>query len=438
MVARGATGHAAAAAALELAAEVVRDGRRRLLTLAAADAQLAGDPGWASELLRRATATGEPMRAPLVGDAVAAARREMAQGRYRAAERELAAIVSCLWETGAIRGLPGVLSMRSWALARAGDLTGAAADADQALALAPLIGDEQAVARARHTRTLLTVLRGGSGADAVPSRSDPVGIGLALLAGLATRQTDFGDLVASWMDFADPATSSAALAEPATSRTGFADPTASRTDGGLAPRRDREFELAAEFLPDLMECRLMRNRVLSPKDLNTLHGMTRYGAAPIAANAWRVLGLTAPDGAKECFARASRLHDGMDLPFDNARVHLSYGERLRRDGDRRNARNQLRIARDVFQDLDATPWRLRAERELNGTAESIGRSGLTPAEFEVARVVATGVSTREAAAQLFLSPKTVEFHLSKVFRKLGVTSRAQLAHVFPVLPASLA
>ncbi len=324
------------------------------------------------------------MRAPLVGDAVAAARREMAQGRYRAAERGLAAIVRCLWETGAIRRLPSVLSMRSWALARAGDLAGAAADAEQALALAPLTGDDQAVARARHTRTLLTVLRGGSGADDVPSGSDPVGIGLALLAGLAHQRPDDLDVAAP----------------------------------------------AAEFLPDLLECRLIRNRALSPKDLNTLHGMTRSTAAPIAANAWRVLGLT---GAGDCFDRATRLHATMDLPFDNARVHLSYGERLRRDGDRRAARNQLRIARDAFQDLAATPWQVRAERELNGTAETLSRSGLTPAEYQVARVVATGVSTREAATQLFLSPKTVEFHLSKVFRKLGVTNRAQLAHVFPVL-----
>jgi DNA-binding CsgD family transcriptional regulator len=383
-VARGATGHAAAAAALELAAEVVRDGRRRLLTLAAADAQLAGEPGRAAELLRRADATGEQLCAPLIADAVADARREMARGRFRVAERGLATIVRRLWETGAMRPLPGVLSMRGWALARAGDLAGAAADAGQALALAPLTGDDQAVSRARHTRALLDVLRGGSEAGDVLSPSDPVGVGLALLAGLARQRPE-----------------DRAVAAP-----------------------------APEFLPDLLECRLIRNRALSPKDLNTLHGMTRSAAAPIAANAWRVLGLT---GAQNCFERATRLHATMDLPFDNARVHLSYGERLRRDGDRRAARNQLRIARDGFRDLAATPWALRAERELSGTAETVSRSGLTPAEFEVARVVATGVSTREAAARLFLSPKTVEFHLSKVFRKLGVTNRAQLAHVFPVL-----
>ncbi|GLW31010.1 helix-turn-helix domain-containing protein [Actinoplanes regularis] len=395
-VARGATGHAASAAALELAAEVAPAGRRRLLTLAAADAQLAGEHRRAAELLRRAAATGEQMRAPLVGEAVAAARREMARGRHRAAAHRLGSIATGLWETGAIRRLPAVLALRSWALARSGDLSGAAGDADQAIALAPLTGDHQAVTRAHHTRILLTVLRdeAGTGLYAVPEKwraepeeSDPVCIGLALLADLA-------------------------LGRP----------------GGPEAAGP-----AAEFLPDLLECRLVRNRALSPGELATLHGLTRSSATPIAANAWRVLGLTVPDGAGDCFARAIRLHALMELPFDHARVHLSYGERLRRDGDRRASRDRLRFARDAFRDLGAAPWLARAERELGGTVQTRVQIGLTPAEYEVARIVATGVSTREAAAHLFLSPKTVEFHLSKVFRKLGVTSRAQLAHVFPVL-----
>jgi DNA-binding CsgD family transcriptional regulator len=390
-LARGATGHAASAAALELAAEVAPAGRRRLLTLAAADAQLAGESQRATDLLRRAAATGEATPASQVGaaEAVASARREMAHGRYRAAEQELAAIAAHLWASGAIHRLPPVLALRSWALARVGDLTAAAGDADQALALARLTENDQVAIRAHHTRALLAVLRGA--APGATERTDPVRAGLILLAALATRRPG---------------------------------------------RLGANAEIAAEFLPDLLECRLLRDRVLCPADLDTLHGLTRSATAPIAANAWRVLGLTSRDGANDCFRRAAGLHTGMDLPFDNARVHLSYGERLRRDGDRRAARNQLRTARDGFARLNAVPWEQRAERELTGTDETrAGRAptGLTPAEYEVARVVATGVSTREAAERLFLSPKTVEFHLSKVFRKLGVSSRAQLAHVFPEL-----
>ncbi|GIF08308.1 hypothetical protein Asi03nite_58460 [Actinoplanes siamensis] len=389
-VARGATGHAAAAAALEIAAGVTWDGRRRLLTLAAADAQLAGEPRRAAELLRRAAATGERLPAPLIGEAVLAARREMAHGRCRAAARGLAAVVASLWESGAVRRLPAVLALRGWALGRAGDLPGAAADAEQALALASLTGDRQAVNRAGQVRTLLAVLRGNPAMD-VPPRSDPVDIGLGLLADLAHRRTG---------------------------RAGAAQP-------------------AAEFLPDLLECRLLRDRALSSRGLSTLRGLARSDAAPIAANAWRVLGLTAPDDAGGCFDRATRLHATMELPFDAARVHLSYGERLRRDGDRRAARDQLRIARESFARLGAEPWAQRADRELHGTAQTRGAArltpALTPAELAVARIVATGVSTKETATRLFLSPKTVEFHLGRVFRKLGVSSRAQLAHVFPEL-----
>ncbi|WP_155123562.1 MULTISPECIES: helix-turn-helix transcriptional regulator [unclassified Actinoplanes] len=381
-MARGGNGHAAAAAALELAAEVAWSGRRRLLTLAAADAQLAGERQRAGELLRRAAETGESLPAPLVGMALVAARKAMAQGRHRAAERGLAGVAAGMWQSGAIRRLPTVLALRSWALARAGDLGAAESEADRAVTLAALTGDQGATVQAGHTRTLITVLRGG---PAPASGGDPLGAGLALLGALAGR---------------DPA---------------------------------EAVEVAAEHLPDLLECRLIRDRALSRDDLSTLHGLTRSTAGPIAANAWRVLGLTSRDSADDCFAQATRLHRAMDLPFDNARVHLSYGERLRRDGDRRAARNQLRIARDTFADLRATPWVARAERELKGTDESRVPAGLTPAEFEVARIVATGVSTRETAARLFLSPKTVEFHLSKVFRKLGVSSRAQLAHVFPEL-----
>ncbi|MFB9338472.1 helix-turn-helix transcriptional regulator, partial [Actinoplanes octamycinicus] len=352
--------------------------------------------------------TGEPAPAAQVGvdESVAAARREMAFGRFRRAERELATTASRLWAGGVIVRLPAVLALRSWALARAGNLAAASADAEQALALARLTENVPVAARAHHTRLLLGVLRGRSGAAAdshreaeaglaagpgVPKRIDPVSAGLELLADLAACRP--GD-----------------LAGPA--------------------------EVAAEFLPDLLECRLIRDRGLSDEDLYTLRGLTSSAPAPIAANAWRVLGLTARDGANDCFARAARLHATMDLPFDNARVHLSYGERLRRDGDRRAARNQLRTARDGFARLNAVPWAQRAERELTGTDERrAGRAptGLTPAEYQVARIVATGVSTRETAARLFLSPKTVEFHLGRVFRKLGVTSRAQLAHVFPEL-----
>jgi DNA-binding CsgD family transcriptional regulator len=170
-----------------------------------------------------------------------------------------------------------------------------------------------------------------------------------------------------------------------------------------------------------------------------LTGLTRTGTPPAAANAWRVLGLAAvsTEAAVVSFARAARLHAAMDLPFEAARLRLAHGERLRRDGGRVEAREHLRAAGDGFRRLGAVTWAARADREIAATDEARRptrtQSGLTAQEFAVAEVVATGVSTRDAAAQLFLSPKTIEFHLGNVFRKLGVTNRAQLAHVFPTV-----
>jgi DNA-binding NarL/FixJ family response regulator len=96
----------------------------------------------------------------------------------------------------------------------------------------------------------------------------------------------------------------------------------------------------------------------------------------------------------------------------------------------------LRLASEGFDQLGATPWTTRAQVELRATGETPRRRGdesnrdqLTPHELQVALTVAGGASNREAAAALFLSPKTIEFHLARIYRKLGVRTRTQLAKV---------
>jgi len=90
-------------------------------------------------------------------------------------------------------------------------------------------------------------------------------------------------------------------------------------------------------------------------------------------------------------------------------------------------------ALDTFENLGAAPWAERARLELRASGQAVRRRDpstllqLTPQELQVARFVATGLPTREVAAQLFLSPRTVEFHLRNVFAKLGISSRSQLA-----------
>ena len=107
------------------------------------------------------------------------------------------------------------------------------------------------------------------------------------------------------------------------------------------------------------------------------------------------------------------------------------GERLRRMGRRVEAREQLRAAYDVFSEVGARPWAERAETELRATGATVRRrehgDHLTPSEERVARMAAEGLATKDVAAALFLSPKTVEFHLGNAYRKLGVRNRTALA-----------
>jgi ATP/maltotriose-dependent transcriptional regulator MalT len=123
-------------------------------------------------------------------------------------------------------------------------------------------------------------------------------------------------------------------------------------------------------------------------------------------------------------------------PFEEARTRLAYGEALRRNGQRVESRTHLRAALDRFDGLGAAVWAERAREQLRASGQTARRrtsddqgSQLTQQELQIARFVAQGRSNRDVAAQLFLSPRTIEFHLRKVFAKLGIASRTQLAHI---------
>ncbi|MGW0708500.1 AAA family ATPase [Streptomyces sp. NPDC002643] len=121
-------------------------------------------------------------------------------------------------------------------------------------------------------------------------------------------------------------------------------------------------------------------------------------------------------------------------PFERARTELLYGEWLRRERRRTDARHHLRVALEAFESLDARPWATRARTELQATGEQFGPDDradaplarLSPQEREVVRLAATGATNREIATQLFLSPRTVGHHLYRAFPKLGITSRTEL------------
>jgi DNA-binding CsgD family transcriptional regulator len=133
----------------------------------------------------------------------------------------------------------------------------------------------------------------------------------------------------------------------------------------------------------------------------------------------------------EAIERLSRVHAPGSQTL--ARAHLLYGEWLRRQHRRVDAREQLRIAHAMLADMGAEAFAERARRELQATGETVRKrtvetlDDLTPQEAQVARLAADGQTNPEIGAQLFLSPRTVEWHLSKVFGKIGITSRKELS-----------
>jgi len=140
------------------------------------------------------------------------------------------------------------------------------------------------------------------------------------------------------------------------------------------------------------------------------------------------------DAADRLYCESIEHLSATRVRLELARTHLLYGEWLRRERRRVDARTQLRTALDAFRLMGAEAFASRAERELLATGERARkrtvdtRDRLTPQEAQIGRLVAAGHTNREIAAQLFISPSTVEYHLRKAFRKLDVKSRTQLAN----------
>ena len=146
----------------------------------------------------------------------------------------------------------------------------------------------------------------------------------------------------------------------------------------------------------------------------------------------RCRGLLAPaDSFDDEFLEALRWHSRSPMPFERARTELCYAERLRRVRRSTEAQAHFRSALGTFEQLGAEPWAVRARRGLAGRRAAPKRSSLpdaslTPHESQVAGLVQRGATNKEVAATLFVTEKTVEYHLSNVYRKLGIRSRAEL------------
>ena len=162
---------------------------------------------------------------------------------------------------------------------------------------------------------------------------------------------------------------------------------------------------------------------------------TDYGWALGAVDLGRALTARDHADATAAFERAVGHYRHASRPFDLARAQLAYGEFLRRTNRRVDARTHLRASLDTFTDLGARPLLERATQELRASGETARKRdpstllALTPMELKVAELVSTGLSNKDVAAQCWVSPRTVAFHLRNVFTKVGVSSRTELAHL---------
>lgn len=265
---------------------------------------------------------------------------------------------------------------------------------------------------------------------------------LGYLAALEGREQDCRDFVAAAL--ADELGGAEAPgATWAHAAFGMLDLGLGRVEGALtrltllAEEPARHHVVGMRAMPDLIEAAV---RLGSPE--RAAAALTQLAARAestgqqwIAALVARCRALLAPDAeAEQHYLTALRLGG---RPFEQARTQLLYGEWLRRLRRKADARTPLQQALETFERLDATPWAQRAGAELaalgvgGGTAKPAQGvlARLTPQELQIVRLAAQGMSNRDIAAQLFLSPRTVGHHLYKAYPKLGVLSRGELAEL---------
>ena len=185
---------------------------------------------------------------------------------------------------------------------------------------------------------------------------------------------------------------------------------------------------------DLVEAYIRDGRTADAEELLAAYTPTAGEEwAQAAAARCRAL-LAGPEEMPAAFRAAREAPACARMPFERARTELCLGERLRRARQRSQARVYLHQALETFERLGAAPWAQRARAELRAGGETVRQDEdamqrLTPQELQVALAVGRGASNQEAAAALFLSKKTIEYHLSNIYRKANIRSRAQLAAI---------
>ena len=396
-----------------------------LATVLIAEAQLAlGESAAGDETL---AAAEDVLRAYVPGtgppEVVAmAAHSSLWVERFDRAAAIFDALIDALRQASAVSELIYPLSARSHLHLRLGRWPAALSDASEALRLAEVTGHAVAMG---HTLGALAEIEAVLGQDDAARAHGERCVALAQEQGSETVAVyGNGALTLAALGRGEP--------EEAVER-GLA---AERAEAGT----DHDEPGIVRFLPDLIEAlwRVGREDEAAERVARLeRQAEGRPGHTWAQAAACRGRGLLSGDGeVDEWFARALALHAATPQPFETARTQLLHGERLRRIRRRSDARRPLREALTTFERLGATGFAARAQAELRATGgqesaapetASVLVAELTPQELQIAMHAARGMTNREVGAALFLAPKTVEHHLSRCFRKLGIKRRVELA-----------
>jgi DNA-binding CsgD family transcriptional regulator/tetratricopeptide (TPR) repeat protein len=377
---------------------------------------MAGPVRWAPAVSERLTAIEASAELLTADEEFLAGMAARAIGDHDVAARFLGSAAAQLRAQGRLGVLVQVLVMRAWVAIAQGNWASADILVDESDRLAQEVGQPWWQAGSLIARATLRGLRGDAGVaelliaqaekTAISQRLNDLMCMIAFTRGVtwlgAGRSAGALEHLTRAFDRTDPAFHEAARFM---SITYLAD----------AASQSGQRHVAAPILDELEE---LARRTPSP----TLHSGLAYARPVLAEN----------DQAERLYEIALK-GDLRHHPFDHARLQLAYGAWLRRQRRVSESRPPLRAARQVFDSLACVPWGERARQELRASGEQsqqripAARDRLSTQELQIAQMAATGMTNPEIAQQLYLSPRTVSSHLYRLFPKLGITSRAQLA-----------
>ena len=359
---------------------------------------------------------GVDPHSPAVQSIAFAVNSRIPSEEYERAGRESRAIVDAAREAGFLGTVPFPLAVAADTAYRLGDWDTADEEVSESVRLAQETGQRAALSFGLVVLARLAAARGEedrartatSQAFELAERASMTSVTAGAIGALAFLELGLGRI--------DAVIGALEQLERQADEAGFEEPT------------------VIPWAPDLVEAYAQAGRDEDARRIATRLEAQAEGSDGAVARAFaaRCRGLTSPEELGERFAEALELHDARPVPFERARTLLAFGSQLHRARRRVEARERLREALETFERLRAEPWAERTRAELRAAGaikrEAVGDPDeLTAQEVRVALAVARGATNREVAAELFLSPKTIEFHLGRVYRKLGIHSRTELA-----------